>query len=273
MTEASKARQRERSGRMLRIAILTLAVILLAVGGLMLFAGPMLFRMGLIDLLTARGSFMLLTMWVMLGAVVLGILGLVLAFVSGRHRSGIVAVLVTAAAGMSAGGIYSRAVVSQDDLPPIHDAQTDWNLPIAFTEATLKDRAAAGAVRVRDDAVVPEGNGRWTGMSFAAAQESFYDDLKPLMLDAKPEAVTQAAARAMERLGWRVSHTDADAGVVEGVYRSPWYELAHDVAVRVVMEGQGSRVDIRATSRLPGHDTGENAGLVKQLRNEIVLAL
>jgi hypothetical protein len=45
------------------------------------------------------------------------------------------------------------------------------------------------------------------------------------------------------------------------------------VAVRVVMEGQGSRVDIRATSRLPGHDTGENAGLIKQLRNEIVLAL
>ncbi len=273
MTEASKARQRERSGRTLRIVILALAVLLLTVGGLMLFAGPMLFRMGLIDVLTARGSFMLLTMWVMLGAVALGILGLVLAFVSGRHRSGIVAVLVTAAAGMSAGGIYSRAVVSQDDLPPIHDAQTDWNLPIAFTEATLKDRAAAGAVRVRDDAVVPEGNGRWTGMSFAAAQEGFYDDLKPLMLDAKPEAVTQAAAHAMERLGWRVTRTDADAGVVEGVYRSPWYELVHDVAVRVVMDGQGSRVDIRATSRLPGHDTGENAGLVKQLRNEIVLAL
>jgi len=258
---------------MLRIAILTLAVVLLAIGGAMLIAGPMLFRMGLVDLPTARGSFMLMTMWVMLGAVALGVLGLVLAFVSGRHRSGIVAILVTAAAGMSAGGIYSRAVVSHDDLPPIHDAQTDWNLPIAFTEATLKSRTASGAVRVRDDAVVPEGNGRWTGMTFAAAQEGFYDDIKPLMLDAKPEAVTQAAARAIERLGWRVTHTDVEAGVVEAVYRSPWYELVHDVAVRVVLAGHGSRVDIRATSRLPGHDTGENAGLLKQLRNEIVLAL
>lgn len=273
MTEASRARQRERSGRMLRIAILTLAVLVAAIGGAMLFAGPILFRMGLIDLPTARGSLMLMTMWVMLGAVALGVVGLVLAFVSGRHRSGIVAVLVTAAAGMSAGGIYSRAVVSPDDLPPIHDAQTDWNLPIAFTEAALKDRAATGAVRVRDDALVPEGNGRWTGMSFAAAQTSFYDDLKPLLLDAKPEAVTQAAARAMERLGWLVTRTNPDSGVVEGIYRSPWYELIHDVAVRVVMEGQGSRVDIRAVSRLPGHDMGENASLVRQLINEIVLAL
>lgn len=273
MTEASKARQRERSGRTLRVALLALALFLLAVGGAMLLAGPMLFRMGLIDLPTARGPFMLATMWVMLGAVMLGLVGLVLAFVGGRHRSGIVAVLVTAAAGMSAGGIYSRAVVSPGDLPPIHDVQTDWSLPIAFTEATLKDRASTAAVRVRDDALVPEGRGRWTGMSFAAAQAALYDDLKPLVLNATPEATTQAAARAMQRLGWQVTRTDPEAGVVEGVYRSPWYELIHDVAVRVVMQGQGSRVDIRSTSRLPGHDMGENAGAVRQLLNEIVLAL
>ena len=55
MTEASKARQRERSGRTLRVALLALALFLLAVGGAMLLAGPMLFRMGLIDLPTARG--------------------------------------------------------------------------------------------------------------------------------------------------------------------------------------------------------------------------
>jgi fatty-acyl-CoA synthase len=77
----------------------------------------------------------------------------------------------------------------------------------------------------------------------------------------------------MERLGWRGTRTNPDSGVVEGLYRSPWYELIHDVAVRVVMEGQGSRVDIRAVSRLPGHDMGENASLVRQLINEIVLAL
>jgi hypothetical protein len=273
MTEASRARARERSGRTLRVAILAVAVLLLAVGGAMLLANPMLFRMGLIDLPTARGPFMQWTMWVMLGAVALGLIGLVLAFVTGRHRSGIVAVLVTAAAGMSAGGIYSRTVASKDELPPIHDAQTDWSNPIAFTEATLKDRATGEAVRVRDDALIPEGNGRWSGQSFAAAQQAFYDDLKPLLLDKTPGAVTQAVVRAMERLGWQVTRQDIESGVVEGVYKSPWYELVHDVAVRVVMEGQGSRVDIRSTSRLPGHDMGENAGAVRQLLNEIVLAL
>ena len=39
MTELSKARQRERSGRMLRIAILTLAVVLVAIGGLLVDGG------------------------------------------------------------------------------------------------------------------------------------------------------------------------------------------------------------------------------------------
>ena len=273
MTEASRAREKERKSGALRFAILALAVLLLVIGGVMLAIGPLLFRMGLIDLPTARGSFMQATMWVMLGAVALGVLGLVLAFVSGKHRSGIVAVLVTAAAGMSAGGIYSRAVVSRDDLPPIHDAQTDWELPVAFTEATLKERANAGAVRVRDDAVVPEGAGRWSGKRFSEAQAEFYKDLKPLMLNASVDVATRGASKAAERLGWQVTKSDPDSGVVEAIYRTPWYDLVHDVAVRVTPEGTGSRVDIRATSRMPGHDMGENAGLVRQLLNEIVLAL
>jgi hypothetical protein len=35
----------------------------------------------------------------------------------------------------------------------------------------------------------------------------------------------------------------------------------------------GSRVDVRSTSRLAGHDMGENAAMVKQLLDEIVMAL
>lgn len=255
-----------------RVTVLVLAVFLLILGGALLALGPLLFRMRLIDLVTAMEGVQLVAFWCLAGAVGLGLLGLVTAFIGSKHRAGIVAVLVTAAAAMGAGSIYGREV-SRDDLPPIYDAQTDWSRPVAFTEATLKSRADAGAVKVRDDAIVGEGNGRWTGMSFADAQAAFFKDVKPLLLNAPPADVTAAAARAMERMGWRVTNSDAAAGVVEGVFRSPWYELEHDVAVRVTMEGQGSRVDIRATSRVPGHDMGGNAMLVKELTDEIVLAL
>lgn len=257
---------------MLRIVVLGLSLLLLLVGGTFLALGPLLFRMRLVDLVTAMDGMQEIAFWLLIGAVGTGLLGLVLAFVGAKHRAGIVAVLLTAAAGMAAGGLYGRDI-SREDLPPIWDAQTDWNRPVAFTEATLKARAAASAVRVRDDALVGEGHGRWTGLPFSQAQAVVYRDIEPRVLNAPPAAVVAAAVKAAERMGWRVTTRDDDAGVVEAVYSSPWYELEHDIAVRVVPEGQGSRVDVRATSRLPGHDMGANASLVKSMINEIVLAL
>lgn len=257
---------------MLRIVVLGLSLLLLLAGGALIALGPLLFRMRLVDLATAMDGMQAVAFWLLVGAVGLGLAGLVLAFVGAKHRAGIVAVLLTAAAGMAAGGIHGRDV-SREDLPPIWDVQTDWTRPVAFTEATLKARSAAGAVRVRDDALVGEGHGRWSGLPFSQAQAVVYRDIKPLVVKAAPAGAAAAAARAAERMGWRVTTRDIEAGVVEAVFRSPWYELEHDIAVRVVPEGQGSRVDVRAASRLPGHDMGANASLVKQMINEIVLAL
>jgi hypothetical protein len=257
---------------MMRIVVLGLSAFLLLAGLALLALGPLFFRMRLVDLPTAMDGMQQLAMWSLVGAVGMGLVGLVLAFVGAKHRAGIVGVLLVAASGMAAGAVYGRNA-SRGDLPPIHDAQTDWTSPVAFTEATLKARADAGAVRVRDDALVPEGNGRWTGLPFSQAQAVVYGDIEPLVLNATPQMVAEAAVRAAERRGWRVTTRDIDGGVIEAVYRSPWYELEHDVAVRVVAEGSGSRVDVRATSRLPGHDMGANASLVKQMVDEIVMAL
>lgn len=257
---------------MLRIVVLGLSLALLIAGGALIALGPLLFRMRLVDLVTAMDGMQQVAFWALVGAIGFGLVGLVLAFVGAKHRAGIVAVLLVAASSMAAGSIYGRDI-SRGDLPPIWDAQTDWNLPVAFTEATLKARAEAGAVRVRDDAIVGEGLGRWSGLPFSQAQAVVYRDIEPLVMNAPPAAVAEAAAKAAERMGWRVTTRNIDAGVIEAVFRSPWYELEHDVAVRVTAEGQGARVDVRATSRVPGHDMGTNASLVKQMINEIVLAL
>lgn len=269
MTRTSTLDQMGRGSSFARIALLVLAVLLIAVSGLIMVSGPMLFRMGLIDLATAMGAVQSAAMWTAAAAAGLGLVGLVLAFVGAKHRAGIVAVLVTALAAIMAGSLFGRNV-SRADLPPIHDVQTDWSMPVAFTEATLKEREKAHAVRVRDDALIGAHEGRWSNMSFAEAQSKFYVDIAPQLMSGSVADVTAGAAKAAERMGWTVTRTDPEAGVMEAIYRSPWYELVHDVAVRVTPDGAGSRVDVRATSRMPGHDMGGNAALVKDMLGELL---
>jgi carbonic anhydrase len=49
--------------------------------------------------------------------------------------------------------------------------------------------------------------------------------------------------------------------------------LVYDIAVRVTPDGQGSRIDVRATSRTDDRDMGETATRVTELINEIALQL
>ena len=273
MTATDVSGETKGQGGGIRVAVLFGACVLFAASVALMVIAPFLFRWGFVDLATAMGALQKAALWSAVGAIGLGAVGLVLSFIGHKHRAGIVAVLVTAAAGMAAGGLYGRAM-SREDLPPIYDVQTDWNMPVAFTEATLKAREKASAVKVRDDALIGEGHGRWSGMSFAEAQGKFFDDVKPAVLPGTLPNVTRAAAKAAERMGWTVTKTDPDSGVVEAVYRSAWYELVYDIAIRVLPDtAGGSRVDVRSTSRMAGHDMGEDAALVKQFLDEIVMAL
>lgn len=259
-------------GGLVRVGVLALAVLLLAVGALLLFAGPTLYRMGLVDLDGARYGLQQWAMYVMAGAGALALVGFLMALLGKKQRAAIVGVLVMVAAGVAGGTLYGQQVL-RADLPPINDVQTDWSLPVAFTEKLLKAREAEEAVRVRDDAVVGEGEGKWTGMSYAEAQSKFYTDIQPLMVKQSAPEATVAATKAAQRMGWDVMMSDPPGGVMEAVYHSPWYDLVYDIAVRVTPQETGARVDVRSTSRTPGRDMGENATQVKQLIDEIALEL
>jgi len=262
----------ERRGGGWRVRVLALGVLLFVVGILLIVAGPALFRMGLIDRDTGRFGMTGIAMYVLIGAVGIGLLGLVLSLLGKVHRGAIVAVLLMVAAGMGAGTLYAQSKM-KEQLPPINDVQTDWALPVAFSEKTLRQRENADAIRVRDDAIVPEGNGDWSGLSFADAQKRFYIDIEPLKVKQAPPQATLEAATAARRLGWDVMLESPPDGMVEAVYRSPWYDLVYDVAVRVVPDGQGSRIDVRATSRTNDRDMGEAATQLKQLIDEMALQL
>lgn len=266
MTDTGGAQARQ--GGKGRVLVLALAVLLAGVGGVLLAAGPALFRMGVISRDFARFDLPDVAMYVMFAAIAVALVGLVWAVLGRKHRAAIVAILVTVAAGIAGGNIYANATM-RHDLPPINDIQTDWTRPVAFTEKALKEREQAGAIRVRDDAVVPAGNGKWSGLSYAQAQQDFYKDLEPLLVKQGAAETTVAAAQAARRLGWDVLMESPPDGMVEAVFHEGWYGLVYDIAVRVTPNGKGARIDVRSTSRTPDRDMGESASQVKQLLYEI----
>jgi len=255
-----------------RNLILAAGVVLLLAGVALVAAGPVLFRAGSLDLETATAGLGQAAFYAFAAAGIAGLAGILFSLPAKSHRGAIVGVLVLVAAGMGAGTLFSQTV-TRGQFPPIHDVQTDWGQPVAFTERTLQDREAAGAVRIRDDASIPQGEGKWAGKSFAAAQGEFYRDLKPLFVDAAPADATVAAAEAAKRLGWDVMLSDPPAGVMEAVHHTRWYGLTADISVRVVPDGEGSRIDARSTSRIAGPDMGANASRVTQLLGDIAFAL
>jgi fatty-acyl-CoA synthase len=161
--------------------------------------------------------------------------------------------------------------------------------PILFSEATRLERAKANAAEVRDDAMITADAPKpWGGMSVAASQTAYYDTapeedanpnrkdkpylgIRPLIMKDKPADVLLAARRALEFKGWKVR--DARVDQIEAVAISPWYGLVADVAVRVTPEVDGSRIDIRSTSRTATPDLGANAGRVRSLTTDIAAAL
>lgn len=254
----------------IRVAILVIGVALLIVGGLLLAAGPALYRAGSLDLDAATSGMQQNALYAMAGAGIAGLLGFGLALLDKKHKAAIVGLLLTVAGGMGAGSLYGQTVM-RDQLPPIYDVQTDWGQPVAFTERTLRERDTREAVKVRDDAVIPEGAGPWAGKSFAQAQGEFYDDLKPMVVKAAVPEATVAVTNAAEKLGWNVMLTDPQGGQMEAVYYSQWYGLASDIAVRVLPDASGSRIDVRSTSRIGIGDMGSNASRIKELLNQVAL--
>ena len=122
-------------------------------------------------------------------------------------------------------------------LPPIHDITTDTDNPPAFS-AVLPARAAehAGGVNY-DDPQLPQ------------LQKVAYPDLASLKA-ALPvaKAFNEALHVAKSMPGWTIVASDIDAGRIEASQQSRWFGFTDDIVIRVVIDEEGSRIDVRCTS-------------------------
>src|SRR5262245_28558523 len=145
-------------------------------------------------------------------------------------------------------------------LPWIYDITTDAIDPPRFE--------ALARIRPRDANPII-----YAGLSAAEQQRDSYPDIDPLEEDASPQASYDAAVAVITKRRWNIvarrPPERGREGRIEAVARTPIMGFREDVVVRVRADRQGSRIDVRSSSRYGSFDFGSNAKRVISLINDI----
>jgi uncharacterized protein (DUF1499 family) len=147
-------------------------------------------------------------------------------------------------------------------LPAIHDITTDPIDPPRF-EALARLRASDGA----NTAV-------YAGLYSAEQQRQAYPDIEPVELEIPVDRAYAITLQLVNKRKWlvideRPPQLPRRIGRIEAVARTPIMGFREDVSIRVVPDGEGSRVDIRSSSRYFESDLGSNAARITRLIDDI----
>jgi hypothetical protein len=138
--------------------------------------------------------------------------------------------------------------------PRLTDISTDLGRPPPFV-AAIRDRGPS------DTPIEDPDPGD------AALQKQAYPDIVPRHYPVSTARVYQEAKAIVDRRGWRVlaAHEpdEADsAGSIEAVALTLIFAFRQDVVIRILPDGDGSRVDMRSSARNAAHDLGSDAARV-----------
>lgn len=147
-------------------------------------------------------------------------------------------------------------------LPAIHDITTDPIDPPRF-DALARLRTGEGA----NTAV-------YAGLYSAEQQRQFYPDIEPIELEISVDRAYAIALQLVNKRKWlvideRPPQPPRRIGRIEAVARSPIMGFREDVSIRVVPDGDDSRVDIRSASRYFESDLGSNAARVTKFIDDL----
>ncbi|KUJ79187.1 DUF1499 domain-containing protein [Microbulbifer flavimaris] len=143
-------------------------------------------------------------------------------------------------------------------VPPIHDISTDLKNPPEY-------RAVVSLRDPGDNSVAYDGE----EVAKQQREADIYADIQPLMLKVPVEQATEMAARVAEELGWRIVDRDDKSGHLEAVDRTLLLGFSDDVVVRVTATEDGSRVDVRSSSRVGLSDLGKNAERIREFLSDL----
>jgi len=114
----------------------------------------------------------------------------------------------------------------------------------------------------------------YAGLYAAQQQRAAYPDIEPLDEDATPEVAFKAALAVITKRKWiiidrRPPQPPRREGHIEAVARTLIMGLRDDVVVRVRGGADGSRIDVRSSSRFGSFDFGSNAARIRSLIDDI----
>lgn len=131
---------------------------------------------------------------------------------------------------------------------PISDITTDPIKPPQFV-----------ALKAARDAA-PNGSA-YPGMAASRRQLEAYPDIVTLRSKFKPQDVLARAQAIARDLGWEIVAVTEDG--FEASVTSAWWGFVDDVVVRLRVEGQETRLDLRSASRIGTSDLGVNAKRIR----------
>ena len=114
----------------------------------------------------------------------------------------------------------------------------------------------------------------YAGLYAAEQQRVAYPDIEPLDEDATPEVAFKVALAVITKRKWiiidrRPPLPPRREGHIEAVARTLIMGLRDDVVVRVRGGPDGSRIDVRSSSRFGSFDFGSNAARIRSLVDDI----
>jgi uncharacterized protein (DUF1499 family) len=147
-------------------------------------------------------------------------------------------------------------------LPAIHDITTDPIDPPRF-DALARLRTGEGT----NPAV-------YAGLYSAEQQRMAYPDIETLELEIPVQRAYEVTLQLVTKRKWliideRTPQLPRRIGHIEAVARTPIMGFREDLSIRVMPDGDGSRVDIRSASRYFESDLGSNAARVSKLIDDI----
>ena len=147
-------------------------------------------------------------------------------------------------------------------LPHIYDITTDPIDPPRF-DALSRLRTGDGT----NTAV-------YAGLYSAEQQRQFYPDIEPIELEIPVDRAYAIARQLVIKRKWtiideREPQPPRRIGRIEAVARTPIMGFREDVSIRVVPDGDDSRVDIRSASRYFESDLGSNAARVTKFIDDL----
>jgi hypothetical protein len=149
--------------------------------------------------------------------------------------------------------------------PRLTDISTDLTNPPRFDRAYF-DRGPADATIVEP------------GPAEAAAQKEAYPDIVPRHYPVSTARVYIEAKAIVDRRGWQILGAQeptekSPSGAIEAVATTLVFAFRQDVVIRIVPDGDGTRVDMRSAARNAAHDLGSDADRVRRFFADLDNAL